>query len=68
MWTAARIKELREAFGDTQEQFAHRICVSVPTVKHWEQGKGGPLGPARLLLDRLQKDINEELKNQKQPA
>lgn len=57
MWTAERIRKLRERFGETQEEFARRISVSVPTVKHWEQGKGKPIGPAQLLFDRLERDL-----------
>jgi putative transcriptional regulator len=39
----------------TQRDFAARINVSVDTVRHWEQGKRLPEGPAKALLRILDK-------------
>ena len=56
MWNPERIKSLRKAYGETQEEFAKRFRVSLETVRWWEQGKGkGKIpGPATVLLDQLE--------------
>lgn len=44
------IKNIREAFGLTQAQFAALLGISVRTLRNWEQGRRVPEGPARVLL------------------
>ena len=44
------IKQLRNDFGLTQEQFAALLGISVRTLRNWEQGRRVPEGPARVLL------------------
>lgn len=44
------IKEIRDGFGLTQEQFAALLGISVRTLRNWEQGRRVPEGPARVLL------------------
>jgi putative transcriptional regulator len=44
------IKQLRDDFGLTQEQFATLLGISVRTLRNWEQGRRVPEGPARVLL------------------
>jgi putative transcriptional regulator len=44
------IKEIRDGFGLTQEQFAALLGISVSTLRNWEQGRRVPEGPARVLL------------------
>jgi putative transcriptional regulator len=60
MWTKDRIRDLRKAFGETQEEFAKRFRVSVNTLQWWEQGKGKPIGPATVILDQLAAEVAEE--------
>ena len=36
MEIGAKIRELRNAMGITQEEFADKMCVSVQTVSRWE--------------------------------
>lgn len=55
-WTGDRIRALRKAYNETQEEFRHRLGVSLGTLKFWELGRGEPLGPAQILLDRLDED------------
>ena len=44
------IKDIRNGFGLTQEQFAALLGISVRTLRNWEQGRRVPEGPARVLL------------------
>jgi putative transcriptional regulator len=44
------IKNIRNGFGLTQEQFAALLGISVRTLRNWEQGLRMPEGPARVLL------------------
>lgn len=57
MWNAERIKQLRARYRETQDQFRKRLGVEIHTLRHWEQGKGEPIGPACFLLDRLAEDM-----------
>ncbi len=44
------VKQVRELFGLTQENFAHLLGIRLTTLQSWEQGRRQPNGPARLLL------------------
>jgi putative transcriptional regulator len=44
------IRNIRDGFGLTQEQFAALLGISVRTLRNWEQGRRVPEGPARVLL------------------
>jgi putative transcriptional regulator len=39
----------------SQEEFANRLGISVATLRNWEQGRRKPTGPARRLLDIIDK-------------
>lgn len=43
-------RAIRERLGLTQEQFAAALCISVSTLRNWEQGRREPSGPAMRLL------------------
>lgn len=43
-------REIRARLGMTQEQFAAALCISVKTLRNWEQGRRDPSGPAMRLL------------------
>lgn len=47
---------IRKKTGLTQEAFAQRFGFSVNTLRHWEQGKRYPEGPARSYLKVIDKD------------
>jgi putative transcriptional regulator len=47
---ALEIREIRDGFGLTQDQFAALLGISVRTLRNWEQGRRVPEGPARVLL------------------
>ncbi len=53
---AIQVKEIREATGLTQVQFAQRIGIEVATLRNWEQGRREPTGPAKALLTAIKND------------
>lgn len=55
-WFQSRIKKLRTALGLTQEQFAHRLGVTVVTVNRWERGHTYPKGLSVAVLEGLEKE------------
>lgn len=44
------VKAVRAKLGQSQEEFALMIGVSVATLRNWEQGRRVPEGPALALL------------------
>ena len=57
-WTPERIKQLRKlGYRQRQEDFCLLLGVGLGTLRHWEQGHGEPIGPAQILLDRLEEDL-----------
>lgn len=45
-----KVKQIRMKLGLTQAQFADMICVSLATLRNWEQGRTFPEGAAIALL------------------
>lgn len=43
-------RAIRERLKLTQEEFAAALCISVKTLRNWEQGRREPSGPAMRLL------------------
>jgi putative transcriptional regulator len=43
-------RAIREHLHLTQEEFAAALCISVATLRNWEQGRREPSGPAMRLL------------------
>jgi len=50
------VAAVRGHLGLTQAEFAARFGVSVSTLRHWERGDRKPQGPARVLLNLIQRD------------
>lgn len=50
------VRAIRTGTGLTQEEFAQRFGFSVNTLRHWEQGKRYPEGPARSYLKVIERD------------
>lgn len=44
------VKKIREKLKLTQAEFAKMICVSLATLRNWEQGRTYPEGAAIALL------------------
>jgi putative transcriptional regulator len=59
------VKRIRAKLGMTQAQFAQAFGFSVDTLRHWEQGRRMPEGPARAYLkviDHAPKAVAKALK------
>lgn len=50
------VRVLRERLGLSQEAFARRFHLSLRTVQDWEQQRRVPEGPARVLLQVIERD------------
>lgn len=48
-----QIKNLRQRLGMTQEEFAHRLGVTLCTVNRWENNKSEPSRLAKLQLEKF---------------
>ena len=59
------VRAIRGKLGMSQEEFAGRFGFSINTLRHWEQGKRQPEGPARaylLVIDRAPKAVQKALR------
>jgi putative transcriptional regulator len=50
------VKEIRSSLHFTQEELASFMGASVHAVRHWENGRRQPEGPARVLLQVMYKN------------
>ena len=50
------ITQLREKLGLSQDRFAALFGLSPRTVRNWEQGIRHPEGPARILLQVIDRE------------
>ena len=50
------VRALRERLGLSQEGFAERFHLSLRTIQDWEQQRRVPEGPARVLLQVIERD------------
>jgi putative transcriptional regulator len=50
------VREIRQQYALTQEDFARLFGISVRTLQKWEQGSRHPQGPAKVLLNVIAKN------------
>ena len=50
------VKAIRDKLGMSQSQFASAFSISLGTLKQWEQGRRVPEGPARVLLQVIERE------------
>ncbi len=50
------VKAIRAKLRMTQAEFAGRFGFSIDTLRHWEQGRRVPEGPARAYLRVIARD------------
>lgn len=53
------IRELRQSYKLSREQFGELFNVGAETVKSWEMGRRDCVGTAALLVERLWEDPKE---------
>ncbi|MBN1779599.1 helix-turn-helix domain-containing protein [bacterium] len=53
-----KIKKIRQSLGLTQEEFAHRLGVTLCTVNRWENNKSVPSRLAIKQLERFAEMVN----------
>lgn len=49
-------RKVREGLGLSQEEFARRFHLSLRTLQEWEQRRRVPDGPARILLQIIDRE------------
>ena len=55
------VRELRQALGLNQQDFAHELRVSVASVSAWERGISKPSRLAREKLEALERRAKKEV-------
>ena len=56
IYSAERIKSIRQREGVTQRTFASYFGVSCRTIEAWETGRNRPSGPSNRLLHLLENE------------
>jgi putative transcriptional regulator len=54
--TPVDVRRLRHRLGMSQSTFAAKFGVELRTLQNWEQGQRSPEGPARVLLQVIERD------------
>ncbi len=49
------VQRVRKKLGLSQAEFAAAFAVSIATVRNWEQGRREPEGPAKVLLNVIER-------------
>ena len=50
------VRKVRQRLGMSQEEFAAQFGISPATLRNWEQGRRLPEGPARVLLNIIERE------------
>lgn len=58
MRAAPDVRTVRERLGLSQQEFAARFHLSLRTVQEWEQRRRMPDGPARALLQIIDRELD----------
>ena len=56
---AALIREIRGRLGLTQEKFAAKLGVTLPTINRWENGRAKPSPLALKQIEDLARGLGE---------
>ena len=56
--TSIDVKAIRDELGMNQQKFCATFGISLDTLRHWEQKRRIPRGPARVLLKVAQHNPN----------
>jgi transcriptional regulator with XRE-family HTH domain len=55
-----RLKRIRTALGESQEQFAKRFGVDGSKYNRWETGDRHPSRAVRFLMERVMQELQQE--------
>lgn len=55
--TPTEVKSARQAYQMTQEDFARFMCVSISTVRNWEQGRSKPPGYVDVVFPIISRNV-----------
>lgn len=59
-WDGARLKRLRERYGESQAEFVKRIPnLSIDTLQNWEQDRAVIPAIGEYAFTRLEQDLDE---------
>ena len=61
------VRLIRQKLNMSQNLFCRRFGFSPETLKNWEQGKRSPTGPARILLQVIQRNPQAVLNSLNHP-
>ncbi len=50
------VRKVRQRLGMSQGQFAAQFGISPATLRNWEHGRRQPEGPARVLLNIIERE------------
>ncbi len=50
------VRKVRRKLGMSQGQFAAQFGINPATLRNWEQGRRQPEGPARVLLNIIERE------------
>lgn len=50
------VREIRQQYALSQQDFARLFGISIRTLQKWEQGSRLPQGPAKILLSVISKN------------
>lgn len=53
---APDVRAIRKRMGMSQLEFSRVFGISIGSLRHWEQGRRNPQGPARTLLKVMDKE------------
>lgn len=53
------VRRIRKALKLTQAEMAERLQVSVYTVRAWEWGRRTCRGPAKVMLEKWQRELGK---------
>jgi putative transcriptional regulator len=50
------VRKVRQRLGMSQGEFAAQFGINPATLRNWEQGRRQPEGPARVLLNIIERE------------
>ncbi|MGA2464676.1 MAG: helix-turn-helix domain-containing protein [Thermodesulfobacteriota bacterium] len=60
------IRQFRKKYGLTQRRLAELMGVTITTIYSWESGRRNPGGPAKILLAKVEEELEKKMKMKKE--